>query len=298
MNFRTNNIFMRPCAGIEPGTARPSGNGFTKCAWPGALSRRDRSAFTLIELLVVIAIIAILAALLLPALASAKESGRSALCLSNMHQLSLGMMMYADDYDDYLPFAGGADRNWHEDWVWGGPGAAVKQPTRDWNRYDPGVAFHAEAGALFAHVAGAKIIRNGYRPDLKHRTVYGVYRCPSTGDIGRALRVNFSMTSPINGVTGGLHPGINLSRIRNPTEKFMLMNEDPHSMANASFSPGGTAFGGGTGISAVGTRLHVMHKTGINTSYFDGHAASIKAERLMEIQRDGELVNKYFNPYY
>ena len=69
-----------------------------------------KTGFTLIELLVVIAIIAILAALLLPALASAKESGRSAKCLSNMRQVGLGIYMYKDDYDDHLPFAGSTDR--------------------------------------------------------------------------------------------------------------------------------------------------------------------------------------------
>jgi len=65
--------------------------------------RRPRG-FTLIELLVVIAIIAILAAILFPVFAQARDKARSATCLSNMKQIGLGLMMYAQDFDEILPF--------------------------------------------------------------------------------------------------------------------------------------------------------------------------------------------------
>ncbi|MCC6731045.1 MAG: DUF1559 domain-containing protein [Chthonomonadales bacterium] len=62
--------------------------------------RRRRTGFTLIELLVVIAIIAILAAILFPVFAQAREKARAVSCLSNMKQVSLAMLMYAQDSDE------------------------------------------------------------------------------------------------------------------------------------------------------------------------------------------------------
>jgi len=66
-------------------------------------NRRYSTGFTLIELLVVIAIIAILASILFPVFARARENARRASCASNLKQLGLGMMMYAQDYDETFP---------------------------------------------------------------------------------------------------------------------------------------------------------------------------------------------------
>jgi prepilin-type N-terminal cleavage/methylation domain-containing protein len=69
------------------------------------LPPRQKPGFTLIELLVVIAIIAILAALLLPALARAKEKAQRAACKSNMRQIGLTALMYASENSDKFPTA-------------------------------------------------------------------------------------------------------------------------------------------------------------------------------------------------
>ena len=66
-----------------------------------------KNGFTLIELLVVIAIIAILAAILFPAFARARENARRASCQSNLKQIGLGFLQYAQDYDESLPYRDG-----------------------------------------------------------------------------------------------------------------------------------------------------------------------------------------------
>jgi len=106
MNARSTLPPIRPTAEANPPRRDPD----WLDAFRSALARAA-SAFTLIELLVVIAIIAILAALLLPAMAKAKDKALDTRCINNLKQLGIAIFAYAGDHDDRLPSADPLDND-------------------------------------------------------------------------------------------------------------------------------------------------------------------------------------------
>ena len=265
---------------------------------PGFSARR-RAGFTLVELLVVIAIIAILASLLLPALAQAREKARAAACRSNMHQLALGVVMYADENSEFFPWPGDVDRNLPPDWVFGGQTDTFPKNPDRWR--SPGFGFHAESGSVFSYVTSLPRVERsvyfqggsptGYERQNTNR-YYPVYSCPSTGPLGRALRVTYSMNSKLDAeerLASGRRTsprGVQTTEVVDPLQKILLVNEDPATMKNASFQPGGSALSG----------RFVMHSGRVNVAFTDGHVDSMKNRKVLEIQNP-TLVKFWFDPF-
>jgi len=203
------------------------------------------------------------------------------------------MLVYADDSRDYLPWPGDVDRDLDPDWVFGGQDNTYAANPNMWK--SPGYGFHAEGGSVFSYVTSqprverAVYMRGGspaaYEAANTNKT-FQVYRCPSIGPMGAALRVNFSMNAFIDPLS---HPpvaprGVLHSAIVNPVQKLLLINEDPKTMRNASFYPQGTAAGG----------KFVVHNGRVNMSYCDGHIEPMKDKMVLDIQM-AKNVDRYFD---
>ena len=123
---------------------------------------QERAGFTLIELLVVIAIIAILASILFPVFSRAREKARQASCASNMKQIALSVLMYAQDYDSSMPFYSteNQDYYWYD---------AIYPYVQDWQLFVcPGeILLDVGYGVSYPHISwvgGAAMLAEIQRP--------------------------------------------------------------------------------------------------------------------------------------
>ena len=195
-----------------------------------------RRGFTLIELLVVIAIIAILAAILFPVFAKAREKARQTSCASNLKQLGLSFIQYAQDYDEIFPSGGS---------TWLGGTHGVNPPTSD-----PDLNWHSTYGYQLSWVTEVF-------PYVKNSQVY---KCPSESG---SVCMNCHYGVPQNGYNSATNTRVSIfgrpkmAALTRPAETLMI--SEKHS-GNPAYILDDNYY-----------VLDARHNGGGNMAFFDGH---------------------------
>ncbi|MDP6913608.1 MAG: prepilin-type N-terminal cleavage/methylation domain-containing protein [Verrucomicrobiota bacterium] len=241
---------------------------------PSSVSDFKRG-FTLIELLVVIAIIAILAGLLLPALAKAKQKGQATICLNDLKQTGLAMLMFADENDDMIPrgSVGNSTRGWPDLMSYVSKGGTEKASS--WESYARNIKiFMCPSYPIPNNIPNKGQVVTYVVNTWDSRTAVS---CTSSANeyIGLSKITNFNLPSDsaylLDGESGTDNQGINRPIITS------FQRTDLNDVWLPSHLPYGA---GGKRLSNDRRIAAKRHNDGSNILFIDGHAGFRKAKLI------------------
>ncbi|MFO7948640.1 MAG: DUF1559 domain-containing protein [Armatimonadota bacterium] len=218
-----------------------------------------QDGFTLIELLVVIAIIAILAAILFPVFARAREKARQTSCLSNVKQIGLGVQMYAQDYDETLPFG-----------VMDLDGSVT-------GTYAAKYLYDDESLALSWMTWVTQIM-----PYAKNEQLF---KCPSSRSwLGYGWNIQCGYRNHYDGRTGAMYEGVKLGDFNKPAEFVMLADCNERSGRSPLWWNG---LWTNPDHAVYDEAWPATHNDGVNVGFVDGHAKWLTRNAFMAVDYGG-----------